>query len=68
MGVYLELPELRSFVKNMGEAIAGKVPAELIYKLKSLTRPIQCLCHTGFVYVHRGLLERMNSSDELALF
>jgi len=69
MGLYLELPELRSFVKNMGESIGQQSDRpELAYQIEIVDTPDfnAFAVPGGFVYVHRGLLERMNSSDELA--
>ena len=69
MGVYLELPELRSYVKQMVTAIGRQSDRpELIYRLEIIDSPDfnAFAVPGGFVYVHRGLLERMNSSDELA--
>lgn len=69
MGVYLELPELRSFVKKMVNAIGRQSDRpELTYRLEIIDTPDfnAFAVPGGFIYVHRGLLERMNSSDELA--
>lgn len=69
LGVYLELPELRSFVKNMGETIGRQSGRPgIIYRIEIIDTPDfnAFAVPGGFVYVHRGLLERMNSADELA--
>ncbi|MBW1851305.1 MAG: M48 family metalloprotease [Deltaproteobacteria bacterium] len=69
MGVYVEQPELRSSVKKMGEAIGRQSDRPgLIYRIEIIDTPDfnAFAVPGGFVYVHRGLLERMNSSDELA--
>jgi predicted Zn-dependent protease len=68
-GVYLELPELRSFVKSVGENIGRNSDRpNLIYRIEIVDLPDfnAFALPGGFVYVHRGLLERMNSADELA--
>jgi len=69
MGVYAELPNLRSLVKETGERI-GQVSdrPQLIYRIEIVdaTDFNAFALPGGFVYVHRGLLERVNSTDELA--
>ncbi|SPD73589.1 putative Peptidase M48, Ste24p [uncultured Desulfobacterium sp.] len=69
MGLYLEQPQLRSYVKQMGEAIGRQSDRPgLIYRIEIVDTPDfnAFAVPGGFVYVHRGLLERMNSADELA--
>ena len=69
MGVYLEQPVLREYVKKMGESIGRQSDRpELIYRIEIVDTPDfnAFAVPGGFVYVHRGLLERMNSADELA--
>ena len=69
MGVYLELPELRSLVKEVGETIGRKSDRpDLIYRIEIIDSPDfnAFALPGGFIYVHRGLLERMNSVDDLA--
>lgn len=69
MGVYLELPELRFLVKEVGETIgASSDRPTLIYRIEILDSPDfnAFAVPGGFIYVHRGLLERVNSVDELA--
>ncbi len=69
MGVYLELPQLRAYVKKMAESIGRQSDRpNLIYRLEIVDTPDfnAFAVPGGFVYVHRGLLERMNSADELA--
>ncbi len=69
MGVYLELPELRSAVKETGESIGRQSDRpDLIYRIEIIDSPDfnAFAVPGGFVYVNRGLLERMNSTDELA--
>jgi len=69
MGVYLELPELRSLVKEVGGNIGRNSDrSNLIYRIEIVDSPDfnAFALPGGFVYVHRGLLERMNALDELA--
>ncbi|MCD6353869.1 MAG: M48 family metalloprotease [Proteobacteria bacterium] len=69
MDVYLELPELRSLVKKVGENIGGNSDRpNLIYRIEIIDSPDfnAFAVPGGFVYVYRGLLERMNSVDDLA--
>ena len=69
MGVYLELPELRSFVKQVGRDLGRNSDRpNLIYRIEIVDRPEfnAFAAPGGFIYVHRGLLERVNSADELA--
>jgi predicted Zn-dependent protease len=69
MGVYLEKQELRDMVKEMVEKIGKKSHRpDLIYRAEIVDTPDfnAFAVPGGFVYVHRGLLERMNSMDELA--
>ena len=69
MGVYLELPELRSLVKEVGETIGRNSDRpDLIYRVEIVDSPDfnAFALPGGFVYANRGLLERMNSADELA--
>jgi len=69
MGVYIERPELRNLVKKIAESIGKKSHRpSLIYRAEIVDAPDfnAFAVPGGFVYVHRGLLERMNSTDELA--
>jgi len=69
IGLYFETPELRSFVQNMGMAIGKSSDRpDLIYRTEIVdTTDFNAFAVPGgFVYVHRGLLERVNSADELA--
>jgi len=69
MGVYLELPGLRSLVKEVGEKIGRNSDrSKLIYRFEIVDSPdINAFALPGgFIYINRGLLERMNSLDELA--
>jgi predicted Zn-dependent protease len=69
MGIYLELPRLRATIKEMGERIgANSDRPNLIYRVEIVNQPTfnAFAVPGGFIYVHRGLLERMNSMDELA--
>ena len=69
MGVYLELPELRSLVKEVGGDIGRKSDRpNLIYRIEIVDSAVfnAFALPGGFVYVDRGLLERLNSVDELA--
>ncbi|MDY6972967.1 MAG: M48 family metallopeptidase, partial [Thermodesulfobacteriota bacterium] len=69
MGIYRELPELRAYVQNMGRLIGKNSDRpDLIYRIEIVDTPDfnAFAVPGGFVYVHRGLLEKMNSADELA--
>jgi len=69
MGLYLELPELRSKVKEITENIGRHSDrANIVYRAEIVDTPDfnAFAVPGGFIYVHRGLLERMNSADELA--
>ncbi len=69
MGIYKELPELRGYIKTMGDIIGRNSDRpELDYQTEIVdTHDFNAFAVPGgFVYVHRGLLERMNSADELA--
>jgi predicted Zn-dependent protease len=68
-GFYLELPQLRSLVKETGKKIASSSHRpNLIYRIEIVDSPTfnAFAAPGGFIYVHRGLVERMNSVDELA--
>ena len=69
MGIYLEKPELTSLLKKTVENIGKKSHRpDLIYRAEIVDTPDfnAFAVPGGFVYVHRGLLERINSVDELA--
>ena len=69
MGIYLELPGLRDKVKEVVENIGKQSHRpDLIYRAEIIDTPDfnAFAVPGGFVYVHRGLLERINSMDELA--
>ena len=70
MGVYLEDPELRSLVKEVGGKISQNTARakNLNYRFEIVDAPDfnAFALPGGFVYVHRGLLEKVNSVDELA--
>jgi predicted Zn-dependent protease len=70
MGVYLEDPELRSLVKEVGAGISQHTARAktLNYRFEIVDSPDfnAFALPGGFVYVHRGLLEKVNSTDELA--
>ena len=70
MGFYLEAPDLRSLVKETGRSISQNTA-----RAKNLNYRFEIVDSSdfnafalpgGFVYVHRGLLEKVNSTDELA--
>ncbi len=69
MGIYLELPKLRELVKRV-ESNIGKNSdrPNLIYRAEIVDTPDfnAFALPGGFIYVHRGLLARINSIDELA--
>ena len=70
MGVYLEVPELRSLVKEAGKELSQNTARakNLNYRFEIVNAPDfnAFALPGGFVYVNRGLLERVNSTDELA--
>ncbi len=69
MGLYLELPELRAKVKEITENIGRNSDrADIVYRAEIVDTPDfnAFAVPGGFIYVHRGLLERMNSVDDLA--
>jgi predicted Zn-dependent protease len=69
MGVYVELPDLRSKVKEITENIGRHSDRpSVVYRAEIVDTPDfnAFAVPGGFIYVHRGLLERMNSADELA--
>ena len=70
MGVYLEVPELRSLVKEVGKELSQNTARakNLNYRFEIVNAPDfnAFALPGGFVYVNRGLLERVNSTDELA--
>lgn len=69
MGVYLELPQLDALVEETGQNLGRKSDRPgLIYRVEIVDSPDYnaFAIPGGFVYVNRGLLERMNSMDELA--
>jgi predicted Zn-dependent protease len=69
LGVYIELSELRSKLKEVVENIGKNSDRpDIIYRAEIVDTPDfnAFAVPGGFVYVHRGLLERMNSVDELA--
>jgi predicted Zn-dependent protease len=69
-GTYLERPSLRSYVDRVGTRLAahGERPG-LIFHFDVLDDPeINAFALPGgFVYITRGLLERLSSEDELAM-
>jgi predicted Zn-dependent protease len=69
MGIYLEKPELTNLLKEIVAAIGKKSHRpDIIYRAEIVDTPDfnAFAVPGGFVYVHRGLLERINSVDELA--
>lgn len=69
VGVYIELPRLRNYVKDMATAIGQSSDrTNIIYRIEILDSPEfnAFALPGGFVYAYRGLLERVNSADELA--
>jgi len=69
MGLYLELPELRARVKEVVENLGKNSDRpDLVFRAEIVDTPDfnAFAVPGGFVYVHRGLLERVNSIDELA--
>jgi predicted Zn-dependent protease len=69
MGIYLEKPELTNLVKQIVETMGKKSHRpDVIYRAEIVDTPDfnAFAVPGGFVYAHRGLLERINSADELA--
>ncbi len=69
MGIYLELPRLRALVKKVEENIGKHSDRpNLIYRTEIVDTPDfnAFALPGGFIFVHRGLLARINSIDELA--
>ena len=68
-GVYLEKPELRNYVVSIGRQLAARgARPNLEYHFEVLDSTLvnAFALPGGFVYVTRGILEQMNSEDELA--
>lgn len=69
-GVYLELPALRSYVDRVGNELAahGERPGMVFHFEVLDSQEINAFALPGgFVYVTRGILERLSSEDELAV-
>ncbi len=69
MGIYLELPKLRELVKRVEDNIGRHSDRpNLIYRAEIVDTPDfnAFALPGGFIFVHRGLLARINSVDELA--
>jgi predicted Zn-dependent protease len=67
--VYDEKPELNDLVDEIGQRVAAKSPRpNLPWTFTLLDTPMvnAMALPGGYVYVTRGILERMNSEDELA--
>lgn len=68
-GVYDEKPELNALVDRIGHEIAASSPRpNLPWTFTLLDTPMvnAMALPGGYIYVTRGILERMNSEDELA--
>ena len=69
-GSYLDSPSLRSYVDGVGNSLArqGERPG-MVFHFEVLNSPeINAFALPGgFVYVTRGMLERLSSEDELAM-
>lgn len=68
-GVYEEKPELNALVDRIGRRIAASSPRpNLPWTFTLLDTPMvnAMALPGGYIYVTRGILERMNSEDELA--
>ena len=69
-GSYLDSPALRGYVDGVGNSLAkrGERPG-LIFHFEVLNSPAinAFALPGGFVYVTRGMLERLSSEDELAM-
>ncbi len=69
MGIYREKPELRNYIRRMGGIIGRNSDRpDVDFQTEIVDTPDfnAFAVPGGFVYVHRGLLEKMNSADELA--
>ena len=69
-GTYLESPALRAYVDSIGNALAKKSERPgIIYHFEILNAPeVNAFALPGgFVYVTRGMLERLSSEDQLAM-
>jgi predicted Zn-dependent protease len=69
MGIYLELPELRTRLKEVADNLGKNSDRpDLVFRAEIVDTPDfnAFAVPGGFVYVHRGLLEKINSEDELA--
>ena len=69
-GAYLDSPALRGYVDDLGNRLArqGERPG-LVFHFEILNSPVinAFALPGGFVYVTRGMLERLSSEDELAM-
>ncbi len=69
-GSYLDSPALRSYVDRVGSSLArrGERP-ELVFHFEVLNTPAlnAFALPGGFVYVTRGMIERLSTEDELAM-
>ena len=68
-GVYDEKPELNAMIERIGRRIAASSPRpNLPWTFTLLDTPMvnAMALPGGYIYVTRGILERMNSEDELA--
>ena len=68
-GVYDEKPALNDMIDRIGHGIAAKSPRpQLPWTFTLLDTPMvnAMALPGGYIYVTRGILERMNSEDELA--
>ncbi|HJQ97141.1 MAG TPA: M48 family metalloprotease, partial [Candidatus Polarisedimenticolaceae bacterium] len=69
-GSYLESPALRSYVDRVGNSLAAKGERPgMVFHFEVLDSPVinAFALPGGFVYVTRGMLERLSSEDELAM-
>ncbi len=69
LGIYMELPKLRALVQKVEENLGKHSDRpNLIYRAEIVDTPDfnAFAVPGGFIYVHRGLLARINSVDELA--
>jgi len=69
-GSYLDSPSLRSYVDGVGNSLAAKGERPgMVFHFDVLNSPVinAFALPGGFVYVTRGMLERLSSEDELAM-
>jgi predicted Zn-dependent protease len=69
-GSYLESPALRAYVDGVGNALAARSERPgIVYHFVILNTPVvnAFALPGGFVYITRGMLERLSTEDQLAM-